>query len=312
MMALHIRNRHHDGYDLTRLAATWPPLSAHVLTGRSKRGPHAATINFKNTEAVEALNAALLSIDYGVQEFQLPRGHLTPAVPGRADYLHVLADLLAHDAPAGEPPHGPAVCGLDVGTGPSCIYPLIGHAEYQWSFLASDVDAAAIASAAALVSANAVPVELRLQRERTSILRGVLGPTDGLVTFTMCNPPFFQSAEEAAAQTARKWRGLRRGGGSTRSFGGSASELWCPGGEKAFITRHIRESARSPKAALWFTSLVSAEKSLPKLEAELRASRASRVEQLGVSTGNKRMRVLAWSFHGDAERRVRFAEAMPS
>ena len=179
------------------------------------------------------------------------------------------------------------------------------------SFIASDVDAAAIASATALVSANAVPVELRLQRERTSILRGVLEPSDGLMAFTMCNPPFFKSAEEAAAQTARKWRGLRTaGGGSTRSFGGSASELWCPGGEKAFVTRHIRESARSPTAALWFTSLVSAERSLPKLEAELRASRARRVEQLGVATGNKKMRVLAWSFHGDAERRSRLARAL--
>ena len=39
-----------------------------------------------------------------------------------------------------------------------------------------------------------------------------------------------------------------------RSFGGAASELWAPGGERAFVTAHIRESAAAPTAALWFTS----------------------------------------------------------
>ena len=68
------------------------------------------------------------------------------------------------------------------------------------------------------------------------------------------------------------------------------------------------ESACAPEAAIWFTSLVSTERSLPKLHAELRASGARRVEELAVSTGNKAMRVLAWSHHDEAVRRAKLAE----
>lgn len=32
------------------------------------------------------------------------------------------------------------VWGLDVGTGASCIYPLLGHRVYGWNFMGSDID----------------------------------------------------------------------------------------------------------------------------------------------------------------------------
>ena len=60
------------------------------------------TVDFSDPAAVSTLNAALLVSDYGY-DFSLPPGHLTPAVPGRADYLHLLADLLAEDG-TGEVP----------------------------------------------------------------------------------------------------------------------------------------------------------------------------------------------------------------
>ena len=144
---LHVRNRHRGGYDMTRLAASFPALQPHIISGL---GDHETTIDFSQPGALEALNAALLSVDYGVRDFVLPRGHLCPAVPGRADYLHLLADLLASEAPGGATPHGQAVRGLDVGVGASCIYPLIGHSEYGWSFVGSDVDERSLSSAALL------------------------------------------------------------------------------------------------------------------------------------------------------------------
>ena len=317
---LHVRNIHRSGYDIERLVAGFPALAPHVVAGHER-----SSVDFSQPEAVGTLNAALLSVDYGVK-FELPDGHLCPAVPGRADYIHLLADLLASDAPDGNVPLGQAVRGIDIGVGASCIYPLIGHAEYGWSFTGSDVDVSSLESADALVRRNpSAPIELCHQRSPEHVLRDVLQPQQP-VAFTMCNPPFYASAEEAAATTARKWRGLsaarkRRSGrgrgsgrgsgrsgpgggrGGVRSFGGSERELWCPGGERRFVTTHIRESAQMREAALWFTSLVSAESSLPKLRAELSAAGASCVEELSVSTGNKQMRVLAWSYMADRQRR---------
>ena len=314
---LHVRNRHVGGYDIQRLADGFPLLREYVLPGR---GDRSLTIDFANPSAVEALNAALLTVDYGVRAFALPCGYLCPAVPGRADYLHVIADLLAADnvGEGGSVPRGREIRGLDIGVGASCIYPLIGHAEYGWSFLASDIDDQSLVSAAAIARANDAPVVLRRQPNAERVLEGVLRPREeGAVAFTLCNPPFYASAEEEAAAAARKWKGLRRsapGGPSTesvtsaRSFGGRPLELWCPGGERLFVARHIRESARLRLGSLWFTSLVSSERSMAPLRAELARVQPRRVEELSVSTGNKAMRVLAWSFHDDAQRQQRLWE----
>lgn len=308
---LHARNRHRGGYDIERLAAGFPPLNRYVVAGRGGSGTRSRTVDFSRPEAVGALNAALLSVDYHVRGFALPDGRLCPAVPGRADYVHVLADLLADETADGRVPRGADVVGLDIGVGASCVYPLLGHAEYGWSFVGSDVDRAALASAEQVVSANDAPVRLVHQPHAEHVLAGALPGGGSALTFTMCNPPFYASAAEAAAATARKWKGVRKRRGadrSARSFGGNQSELWCAGGERRFISAHIRESALHPSAALWFTSLVSAESSLPKLLAELRSTDARRVERLGVATGNKQMRILAWSYWSDAERRARLAE----
>lgn len=47
--------------------------------------------------------------------------------------------------------------------------------------------------------------------------------------FCMCNPPFFESIEEAGLNPKT-------------SCGGTYEEMVCPGGEKAFITRIIEDS----------------------------------------------------------------------
>ena len=200
---LHVRNRHVGGYDIQRLADGFPLLREYVLPGR---GDRSLTIDFANPAAVEALNAALLTVDYGVRAFALPGGYLCPAVPGRADYLHVIADLLATDnvRDGGSVPRGREIRGLDIGVGASCIYPLIGHAEYGWSFLASDIDDQSLVSAAAIARANDAPVALRRQPNAERVLEGVLRPREeGAVAFTLCNPPFYASAEEESKGNGR-------------------------------------------------------------------------------------------------------------
>jgi 23S rRNA (adenine1618-N6)-methyltransferase len=140
----------------------------------------------------------------------------------------------------------------------------------------------------------------------------------------MCNPPFHPSAAAAAAGTARKVRNLsappRASGPSRgpaakahsgrpapsanlsaspaplRNFSGRPQELWCPGGELAFIRRLIRESAEFSQTARWFTTLVSRRENLPPLLAALRAVRPTAVREIAMDQGQKRTRLLAWSF----------------
>lgn len=89
---LHPRNRHRGRYDFPALLRAHPPLARFVA-------PHPVegeTVNFADPAAVLALNRALLAHHYGFDRFELPAGALCPPVPGRADYLHHLADLLAN------------------------------------------------------------------------------------------------------------------------------------------------------------------------------------------------------------------------
>ena len=102
---------------------------------------------------MKALNRALLLEAYGIRDWEVPPGYLCPPIPGRADYVHHLADLLEGDH-GGSIPRGGTVRALDVGVGASAIYPLIGHREYGWSFVGSDIDEAALASAARILAAN--------------------------------------------------------------------------------------------------------------------------------------------------------------
>lgn len=297
---LHPRNRHQGRYDLAALVAASPALARFVV--RTPDGER--SLEFADPHAVKALNLALLALQYDVHGWDIPDGYLCPPIPGRADYVHHLADLLA-SGPGGAASRGPAVRILDLGVGANVIYPLLGHREYGWSFVGTDVDPRALDSAARTLAANpglAAAVTLRLQPRRAAILDGVLAPGERFAA-CVCNPPFHASAAEARGGSERKWRNLGRAGAArpVRNFGGQAGELWCPGGEAGFLGRLIAESARHRDAVGWFTALVSRSASLPGLVAALRASGAAhRVLEMG--QGHKRSRILAWRFTGSAPR----------
>ncbi|WP_119719216.1 23S rRNA (adenine(1618)-N(6))-methyltransferase RlmF [Cognatilysobacter tabacisoli] len=298
---LHPRNRHTGRYDFARLTAALPALARFVRPAPDGD----ATIDFGDPDAVRALNRALLAADYGIAHWDLPPGYLCPPVPGRADYVHALADLLAASN-GGVAPRGAAVRVLDVGVGANAIYPLVGHREYGWRFVGTDIDAAALRVADAIVRANglAAAIELRHQPRRDAVFAGVLH-ADERFDLTLCNPPFHASARAAAEGTERKWRNLGRDA-STRApalnFGGQSNELWCPGGEAAFVGRMIDESASRGAQVRWFTSLVSKAQSLPPLRRRLQAVGAIEVHEVAMGQGNKRSRFLAWSFLDAAQR----------
>ena len=143
---LHPRNRHHQRYDLPALCQAHPELQGFITLNPVGE----QTIDFANPLAVKALNKALLAHFYAVKHWDIPDGFLCPPVPGRADYIHHLADLLALDT--GTIPENASI--LDVGTGANLIYPLIGAHEYGWRFTGSEISAEAIASAQAIINAN--------------------------------------------------------------------------------------------------------------------------------------------------------------
>jgi 23S rRNA (adenine1618-N6)-methyltransferase len=288
---MHPRNRHADGYDFAALARALPELARFVRPNPSGR----TTVDFADADAVRALNRALLKAYYGVAHWDLPPGFLIPPVPGRADYVHAAADLLAA-ANGGRIPRGDAVRVLDVGVGANVIYPILGRAEYGWRFTGSDVDPAALAAAREIVDANpalAGGVDLRLQTA-PAILAGLLAPEESF-DLALCNPPFHASPEEAGAGSARKRKNLRlpdRG----LNFGGRGAELWTPGGEAAFARRMIEESAPLGARVGWFTILIAKAEHLPAVESALTRAGAADRRTIEMTQGRKKSRLVAWTF----------------
>lgn len=298
---LHQRNIHQGRYDLEALVKISPILESLVF--QNEYGD--LTLDFSNPVAVKALNQALLKQDYKIEFWDIPNGFLCPPIPGRADYIHYLADLL-RDSNAGKIPTSRKIQVLDIGTGANLIYPIIGSLSYGWKFIGSELNLQAMDSARHILSKNPtlVPfIELRHQPNPADIFSGILHKEE-FFDLTMCNPPFHESAKAAMEGSLRKVRNLT-GNIKARpelNFGGQAAELWTEGGELEFIRKMIRESLNFKNQIYWFTSLVSKEKNLKPISELLRKAGVSEQSIIGMSQGNKQSRLVAWTFLNEKQR----------
>ena len=278
---LHPKNKHNKGYDFDFLVEKYPDLKPFVVEKFDKQ-----TIDFSNPKAVKEFNRALLFAHYGIKDWNFPDANLCPPIPGRVDYIHHLADLIGNET---------NVKILDIGTGASCIYPLLGVAEYNWDFIAIDIDLNSLDYAQDIIDDNNLDtkIELRQQFKEEHILKGVLEENDSF-TATMCNPPFYKSAEEARGANRRKTRNL--GNNAVRNFSGNNNELWYIGGEKAFLHTYLYESSLYPKVSKWFTSLVSNKDNVKSLEKSSKKLGVKEFIIIPMTQGNKVTRIVCWRF----------------
>lgn len=288
---LHPRNKHRGAYDFPKLIEGTPELADHVFMNQF----HHLTLDFADPVAVKALNKALLRHFYRIELWDIPDGYLCPPTPGRADYIHYAADLMADKN--GNIPRGKNVRVLDIGVGANCIYPLIGHQEYGWTFVGSEIDQLAIRSARNIIEANGLAkfISIRKQNSAKSIFKDIIH-RDEKFDLTICNPPFHSSMKDAAAGTERKWKNLGKDkkGSELLNFGGKNAELWCEGGEQAFLLQMISESAEYAGSVKWFTSLVSKKESLPACYRALENLKVAEVRTMVMKQGQKESRILAW------------------
>ncbi len=292
---LHPRNPHRERYDFPQLIKASPPLAPFVQV--NKFGD--ASVDFANPEAVKALNQALLKQFYGIVHWDIPAGYLCPPIPGRADYLHYVADLLAASN-GGTLPHSKKISVLDIGVGANCIYPIIGHQAYGWRFVGSETDPVALRAARNIVAANNAlqgSIDIRHQPDASHLITDIARRGE-VFDATICNPPFFTSLAEAEAGTRRKTTSLGKGRPAppVRNFGGQASELWYPGGEEAFVRKLVKESQQQQASGFWFTTLVSQSHTLPGIYKELQWAEAVEVKTIDMAQGQKKSRLVAWTF----------------
>lgn len=292
---LHPRNFHQGRYNLEELSVTLPELKEFIFINEFGN----LTLDFADPKAVKSLNRALLKHFYQLKFWDIPEGFLCPPIPGRADYIHYLADLLG-DSNAGKIPTGVKIKVLDIGTGANLIYPILGNASYGWSFVGSELNPQAIKSAQQILSANPhlkEKIEVRNQPDPSQIFSGIIQKEE-FFDLTMCNPPFHESAEAAQEGSMRKLRNLtgKAVSNAKLNFGGQASELWTEGGELEFIRKMILESSRFKSQVFWFTTLISKSENLKPIEAMLKNSGVQVQKTIQMAQGNKQSRFVAWTF----------------
>jgi 23S rRNA (adenine1618-N6)-methyltransferase len=292
---LHPANKHRERYDFRVLVQTCPELAPFV-----KPNPYGdESVDFFDPDAVKMLNKALLKHFYGINDWDIPSGYLCPPIPGRADYLHHMSDLLA-SGNKGMIPSGNGIRCLDIGTGANCIFPILGNRLFGWSFVGTEIDPVARENAAAIVSKNAClagEIEIRMQKNSGDIFKNAILAGEHFDVI-LCNPPFHSSAEDAVSGSRRKVSNLKgkRINNPVLNFSGTNNELWCEGGEEQFVKRMIAESRQFSAHCGWFSSLVSKSAHLPGIRYALKLSEASEIKTIEMSHGNKVSRIVAWKF----------------
>ncbi|MEJ5053790.1 23S rRNA (adenine(1618)-N(6))-methyltransferase RlmF [Sphingobacterium sp. MYb382] len=292
---LHPRNLHNKGYDFQKLQRVHAPLKEYIIEAQHGN----ASIDFANPDAIVELNKALLKQYYQIDQWSIPKNSLCPPIPGRADYIHYLADLINENKEE-KHPTGADIRILDIGTGASCIYPILGQRINQWSFVATDIDESAVQAAQTNVKSNGglkKQIEVRIQRDRTHIFQDIISKTDRFDA-VMCNPPFYKSREENWQKTTKKFNNLNKKTDKlpVQNFGGHPNELWCEGGERQFVRTMIYESMPFKDRLGWITTLISDKENLKPLIAVLEYNKASKVEVITMRQGHKVVRILAWKW----------------
>ncbi|KAL3020029.1 hypothetical protein AAZX31_05G122800 [Glycine max] len=319
--------------DFALLASLYPEFHPFLQFSHPHSRP---TIDWTDFNATRQLTRVLLHHRHALTWFSLslitqwiPDGHLCPTVPNRCNYIHWLQHLLSSNIIRNTVSSDGKFRGFDIGTGASCIYPLLGASLHGWSFVGSDVTDVAIEWAERNVNSNphisqlieirkvqdnasapCVEVEESVTGDRITLCRSTdvevaplpldlhscknrnyHGPPilvgvvrgDENFDFCMCNPPFFESLEEAGLNPKT-------------SCGGTSREMVCPGGERAFITRIIEDSTQLTEQFRWFTSMIGKKSNLKYLTSKLWEVGVAIVKTTEFVQGRTSRWGLAWSF----------------
>lgn len=298
---MHPANPHLSGYEMAALCASYPALiPCLVTTPRDEQ-----SIDFADPLAVKRLNQALMAHHYQLPLWDVPEGYLCPAVPGRLDYLLYLADVLKKSH-QGKMPKKSQLKLLDLGCGANLIYSLLAARHFGWQVLASDIDQGALAHAAKLLQQHQLThrIELRQQSSSQHLFDHLLQAGE-YIDVTLCNPPFHRSAEEAATGSLRKRTNLGLASDSAElNFAGQSHELWCEGGELAFIQRMMQQSVAVGHQVYWFSSLVSKKEHVAPLQTLLKQLGVSEQQVVDMAQGNKQSRFIAWTFLTPAQQQL--------
>nr|CAH7718667.1 unnamed protein product [Callosobruchus chinensis] len=278
---MHPRNIYKTPPDFKQLSAQFPEFKEFLkldITGK-------LTLDFKDTKCLRALSQTLLKKDFAL-DVEMPLNKLIPTIPLRLNYILWLEDLLSLTGKK------EAIRGIDIGTGASCVYPLIASKKNKWSMVATEVDEDSVKCAEQNVKCNDLDSLISVVKvsEKSLLKEVVIEDFD----FCMCNPPFFGSVHELNPfYNARKTSRPR----PKNSFCATVNEVVVKGGEVEFVTRLINESKDLGIKIKIYSTMIGHKNSLPPLKKLLREVGVKSFSEAEFCQGNTTRWGLAWTFY---------------
>ena len=298
------------------LAATYPDFKSELSKLRQRQVNSAAQNKHSTKKSSSSFTfAANVDFDFNLalsraildKYFQLnlkcvPKGYLCPPIPNRFNYILWLKDLIQEiqrptyftDCPAKL-----AHRGIDLGTGVSCIYPLLLSrrdftAGQRWQFLGTDIDPFSIQCAQENIDANGLEKVIKValvppapvgggcrtvpktningipssnkNEVKTPLNTAMIAANQTYLEdqiqfdFCMTNPPFYSTKDEAS---------LPRSGDDRDRIDMTLNESVYPGGEVGFALDMIYDSFNYRDRVGLYTLMLSIKSSLITLEKQL-------------------------------------------
>ncbi|EAR91078.1 ribosomal RNA large subunit methyltransferase F, putative (macronuclear) [Tetrahymena thermophila SB210] len=223
-------------WDFDELAIHYPPLNDYVFINERGR----TTIDWTNTAAHKTLNQAILAVQFKIVYWDMPQDQLIPTIPSRLNYLEWIHNKLQSLKINNEQSN--QIKAIDIGTGASVIYPILGASKYNWSFIATELSDASYQNAKKIINNNPqLKNKVELRKSQGNIFKDIIQKSDGDISFTMCNPPFFSEHEEKQIWVNAQMK---------------ENEYICEGGELQFLKQMFEESKIFANQIKIFTSLV--------------------------------------------------------
>ncbi|XP_018573896.1 U6 small nuclear RNA (adenine-(43)-N(6))-methyltransferase [Anoplophora glabripennis] len=278
---MHPRNIYKSPPDFKKLALDFPefrPFVKQDITGK-------VTVDFKDVNCLRALTCSLLKKDFSLF-VEIPPSKLIPTIPLRLNYILWIEDLLNSVERFND------IIGIDIGTGASCIYPLLAAKKNKWSMIATEKDTESVTCAKSNVRNNSLQDFITIVEVKGgNLLEDVID--DKVYDFCMCNPPFFSNVEELHPffKSRKSSRPHPK-----NAFCASVNEVVSKGGEVEFITKLINESKNLGERVKIYSTMIGQKCSLPTLKKALREVKVESFIETYFCQGNTTRWGLAWTF----------------
>ncbi|KAI9226692.1 MAG: hypothetical protein DHS80DRAFT_24996 [Piptocephalis tieghemiana] len=263
-----------------------------------KRPDGSYTLDYTNSEANRLLAEITLKEYYDLV-ILIPRTNLCPKIPNRASYIMWIERLMRVMnllSPNSSRDSSAPLQGMDIGTGATCIYPLMACRRHpNLIFLATDISEESLECAQRNVNANGLHDRIRLAQTSpfNTLPVELIKQETTRYDFCMCNPPFYSSWEEVVLAQKAKVEP------PSAPVSGQANELITVGGERAFIHRMIRESKEVTDKVRWFTTMVGKRETMLDMILFFKEYEVEAFTLGDIQIGKTHRWVIAWSFSED-------------